>query len=78
MTLEHLPDLEEALQRFMDPISLKDLNVDLNKARSPRRQQVVDLLVDYGIIYLVLNFCQHRQFRNLQTWSQVRQGTVLR
>ena len=30
-TLEHLTDLEEALQRFNDPIVLGDLNVDLEK-----------------------------------------------
>ena len=33
-TLEHLPDLEEAVQRFRDPFVLVDLNVDLEKARS--------------------------------------------
>ena len=62
----------------MDPIVLNDLNVDLNKARSPRSQQVVDLLMEYGLIDLVRHFCQHRQFWNLQTWSQVQQGPVLR
>ena len=62
----------------MDPIVLKDLNVDLNKARSPRSQQVVDLLMEYGLIDLVRHFCQHHQFWNLQTWSQVQQGPVLR
>ena len=30
-TLEHLPDLDEALQRFRDPIFLGYLNVDLGK-----------------------------------------------
>ena len=34
-TLDHLPDLEESLKRFKDPIFLGYLNVDLNKARNP-------------------------------------------
>ena len=45
-TLEHLPDLEEALKRFKDPIVLGDLNVDLNEERNLQRQQVTDLLVE--------------------------------
>ena len=44
-TLKHLPFLEEALKRFKDPIVLGYLNVDLNKARSLRRQQVAALLM---------------------------------
>ena len=32
LTLEHLPDLDEALKRFRDPIVLGDLNMDLEKA----------------------------------------------
>ena len=34
LTLEHLPDLEESLQRFKDPIVLGDFNVYLDKERS--------------------------------------------
>ena len=37
-----------------------------------------DLLREYAIIDLVCHFRQHRRFRNLKTWYQVRQGTVLR
>ena len=32
--LEHMPDLEEALQRFKDPVVFGVFNVDLDKARS--------------------------------------------
>ena len=53
MTLEHLLDLEEALQRFRDPIVLGELNVDLEKERSPHIQQVADLIVEYDLIDLV-------------------------
>ena len=77
VTLEHLPDLGEALHRFRDPIVLEDLNVDLKEARIPRSQQFTDLLTEYGLIDLVRHFGQRRRFRNLKTWSQVRQGTVL-
>ena len=56
LTLEYLPDLEEALQRFSNPISLGDLNVDLGEARILRSQIVSDLLTEYGIIDLVRNF----------------------
>ena len=52
-TLEHLPELEEALQRFKDPIVFGDLNMDLDKARTSRSQSVSDLLVEYGLIDLV-------------------------
>ena len=76
--LEHLPNLEEALKRFRDPIFLGDLNMDLNGARKPWGQQVADLLAEYSIIDLVLHFRHHRRFWNLKTWSQVRQGTILR
>ena len=54
--LEHLPYLEEALQRFRDTIALGDQNVDLNKARSLRSQLVADLLTEYGLIDLVRHF----------------------
>ena len=52
-TLEHLPDLEEAIQRFRCPIFLGGLNVDLDEARSSRIQHVLDLLSNYGLIDLV-------------------------
>ena len=77
LTLDQLPDLEEALKRFRDPIVLGDLNVDLNKSKSLRIQRVEDLLMECNIIDLVRHFRQYRRFRNLKTWSQVRQETVL-
>ena len=39
-TLEHLPDLEEALKHFRYPIVLRYLNVNFDEARSPQSQQV--------------------------------------
>ena len=78
LTLEHLPDLEKDLQCFRDPIVLRDLNVELDKARSRQSQRVADLLVGYGLIDLVRHFRQRRRVRNLKTWFQVWQGTVFR
>ena len=66
-TLKHLTDLEEALQRFMEPIFLRDLNVDLDEERRPRSQRVADLLAKYGLIDLVRHFRQSRRFWNLKT-----------
>ena len=54
------------------------MNVDLDEARIPRIQRVVDLLAEYGFIDLVRHFRQRRRFCNLKTWSQFRQGTILR
>ena len=70
-TLEHLTDSEEAMQCFRYPIFLGDLNVDLDKERILRSQQVADFLTKYGIIDLVRHFRQRRRFLNLKTWSQV-------
>ena len=54
--LEHLPDLEESLKRFKDPIAIGDLNVHFDEARSLRIQQVADLLTEYDIIDLIRHF----------------------
>ena len=75
--LEHLPELEEYLQRFREPIAFGGLNVDLEESRSSRSQRVFNLLVEYGLIDLVRNFRQKFSFYDLKTWPQVRQGTVL-
>ena len=77
-TLDHLPGLEEALHRFRDPIVIVDLNVDPNKARILRNQQVAHLLTEYSLIDLFRHFRQRCRFRNLKTWYQVWQGIVLR
>ena len=39
-TMEHLPDLEEALTRFQDqyPIMLGDLNASIGKSHNPHSQ----------------------------------------
>ena len=61
-TLEHLPDLEEVLQRFRGPIVLGGYNVDLDEVKSSRRQRVSDLFAEYGVIDLVRHLQQHLRF----------------
>ena len=46
LTLEHLTDLEEVLQRFRDPIFLCDFNLYLEKARSLWSQRLSELLTE--------------------------------
>ena len=78
-TLEHLSDFKEKLQRFkwQDSIVLVDINAYLDDARSSQIQSVADLLIEYGLIEMVCNFRQRLRFRDLNTWTQVRQDTFL-
>ena len=69
LTLDHLPDLEEALKRFRDPIVLGDLNVDLDEARILQSQRVSDLLVENGLIDLVHHFRQRHRLWNMKAPS---------
>ena len=50
-TLEHLPDLEEALTLFLyqDPILVGDISANIGQSQNPRNQQVVDLLIARGL-----------------------------
>ena len=67
--LEHIPYLEEALQRckVLDPIVLGDLYVELDDARSSRSQNMAEILIEFGIIDLVWYFRQRWCFRDLNT-----------
>ena len=62
--LEHLPDFKEAMQRFkvLEPIVLGYINVDIDNAQNSRSQQVVDLLMEFGLTDLVQNFRQRHRF----------------
>ena len=62
----------------MDSIAIGDFIVYLDKAQSSRSQRLADLLMEFGLIDLVRNFQQRRQFWDLKTWTQVRKGAVLR
>ena len=58
LTLDHLPDLKEDLQRFkgLDTIVLGVFNVDLDNAWSSWSQLLADLLAEFGLIDLVQHF----------------------
>ena len=77
--LDHLPDFKEALQLFkgLAPILLGYFKVDLDDSRSSKSQRMVDLLTEFSLIDLVCHFQKYRRFRDLKTWTQVRQGTVI-
>ena len=51
-TLDHLSELEEALNLFQgrDPVLLGDLNVDIGRLRNPRDQNVTDFLASFGLV----------------------------
>ena len=78
-TLDHLPDLEEALARFryQDPIVLGDLNANIGQYQKPRNQHVTDLLIEYGPVELITQFRKRLRFCHMKTWSQVRKGRLL-
>ena len=57
-TIYHLPDLEEALNRFpdRDPIILGEINADIGLLRNSRDQQVADLLASFRMVDLLSHF----------------------
>ena len=59
-TLEHLPDLEEALTHFrnQEPIVLGELNANIGQSQNPRSQQIADMLVKFGLVDLRHHFHQ--------------------
>ena len=56
-TLDHMPDLEEALKFFLfrDPVVLRDLNADISGLRNPRYQQVADFLESFRMVNILDN-----------------------
>ena len=64
---------ENVVTSRLEDGSLPDLGPSLQFTEPTVLAEVADLLVEYGLIYLVRHFRQHRRFRNLKTWSQVRQ-----
>ena len=57
-TLEHLPELEEAMTRFrdQDPIVLGYLNTDIGQSHNHISQQVVDLMIEFEMADLLHHF----------------------
>ena len=75
--LKYLPDLEDSLKCYREPIVLGELNINLDQVRIPHIQRVADLITDYSLVDLVRHFFQRRRFRHLKTLSQVQQETVI-
>jgi len=71
-TLDHLPGLEEAINRFLgrDSIVIGYLNADMGRLQNP---QITGVLVD-----LLSHFRQRPCFCHLKTWWKVQQGRLLR
>ena len=69
-TLEHLPDLEEALSffQYQYPIVLGGFNDDILQAQNPHSQHVADLLMEFGLVDLFHHFRKRLLFRHLKTW----------
>ena len=79
LTLEQLPDLEEALNRFpgREPVVL-DPNADIDRLRNPRDQQVADFLASFGLVELLGHFLQCLYYSHLQTLWQTLHPRVLK
>ena len=59
-TLDHLPDLEEVINRFLGrgPFVLVCLNADIARLSNPHYQQVSDFLASLQLVDLLGHFCQ--------------------
>ena len=59
-TLDHLPDLEDLLNRFQgrEPVVLGDLNASIGRLRNPQYQQVAYFLASFGMVDLLAHFQQ--------------------
>ena len=57
-TLEHLPDLEEALAHlwYQDPIVLGELNAKISLYQNPRSKKVAGILMEFGLMDLFYQF----------------------
>ena len=73
-SLDDLPDLEAALQRFPNskPTLQGDLNVDLTDLTPKRTQEVHALLSAYGLEDMLQHFVQRKHFTHKKTYYQYR------
>ena len=78
-TLEHLPDLKEALTCFQDqdPIFIGEISNDIGKSQNPFSQQVADLLVGFSLMDLLLHFQKRWQYQHMTMWPQLIQGRLM-
>ena len=59
-TLNHLPDLKEALNGFpgIYPIVTGELNMDIGRMQNPQNQKVEYFMAFFGLVYLLGPFRQ--------------------
>ena len=78
-TLEHLPDLEEALVLFQEhnTIVLREIIANIGQGHNLRTHQVSDLIMYFGLIDLLLHFLQNWRFQHTKTCYWVRQGIAM-
>ena len=80
-SLDDLPFFEEALARFhsyTNIIAAGDFNADITDLTLPRNQAVAASFAAHGLFDLLAHYRQRKRHRHLQTWYQVREGTLLR
>ena len=64
ITLDHLPDLKEALERYrsQDLILMGNLNMYLDEAQNLRSHLVIDMLTEFALINLMSQSQQRRVY----------------
>ena len=72
-TLDHLPYLEESLNRLLwrESIVIGDLSADIGRLKNPRSQQMADSLVSFGLVNLIRHFSQRLHFCHIKVCWQV-------
>ena len=78
-TLEHLPELEEAMTRlqYQDQNMVGYLIADIGQSHNPSSQQVTNMLMDFSLVDL-LHHSQHCwSFLHIKTWLQVQKDRFL-
>ena len=78
-TLEHLPELEEALKLFrdQDTIELGYLSTNIIQAQNQGNHQVANMLMEFRLMDLLHHFRQRWRYRHMKTWYWMRHGIVL-
>ena len=78
-TIDHLPDLEEALNHFPGSyyIIVGGFKTNTGRLQNPQSQQVAYLMASFGLFGLLGHFRKRLQFRHMKTWWQFRQGKLL-
>ena len=80
-TLDHLPDFEQAMERFSNYPNvtvLGDFNANIYDLANLRNQTIANCFSNYGLLDLLAHFKQRYRYRDHSTWFQVREGTLVK